>query len=415
MATVIPFKGIRPPKNKAHLVASLSVTEYNPSEIKKELHNNPYSFLQIIHPEQGEDKRTKPDSIERLQKIKANYLTFINEGILVRDEQPCYYIYQQSKRETVYTGIIGCCSIDDYLNGTIKIHEQTITEREEKLKNYLTICDFNAEPVLFSYPDNKEINELTKQATQLEPEYDFTTTDGIRHKLWVVTNKTAVKKIRECFGTIPKIYIADGHHRSASSILYGKLKRKQHPDYTGKEPFNFYLGIFFPETQLTIFDYNRLVKDVNGLSVEGFIDKLSKEFVVTKKGTTVYKPTKKHNFSMYLQGEWYSLDAKQETVNAKNLASLLDSSILSEHILSPVLGINSLKTDKRIAFVSGNKGMEELKKQVDSGKFAIAFALYPVDIEQIKSIADSNNSMPPKTTWIEPKLRSGLVIYDLSE
>lgn len=334
---------------------------------------------------------------------------------MIRDTQPCYYIYQQQNKNLTYTGIIGCCSIDDYLNGTIKVHEQTITEREEKLKNYLKVCDFNAEPVLFSYPDNKEINELTIKTMLKEPEYDFITDDNIHHKLWIITSEIELKKIQECFLKIPKIYIADGHHRSASSVLYGKMQRKENPDYTGNEPFNFYLGIFFPETQLKIFDYNRVIKDLNGLSKEDFIDIISHDFIITKKGTVIYKPTKKHNFSMYLKGEWYSLDVKKELLNDENMSSMLDSSILSEHIFSPVLNIKNLKTDKRVEFISGIKGMEELKKQVDSRHFEIAFGLYPVDIEQLKLIADTNHIMPPKTTWIEPKLRSGLIIYNLND
>ncbi len=413
MATVIPFKGIRPQKKNVHLVASRSVTTYTPYELKKELEHNPSSFLQIIHPKNPE--KLKTSAVGYLQKIKAQYLKFIDNKTFIKDATPCYYVYQQKNKNNIYTGIIGCCSIDDYLNGTIKIHEQTITEREEKLKNYLEVCDFNAEPVLFSYPNNAQLDSITYEITQLTPEYDFVTEDAVSHKLWAISNVTNIRAIQHSFENIPNIYIADGHHRSASSVLYGKMKREQHSDYTGKEAFNYYLGIFFPESELKIFDYNRVIKDLNELSEEALTEKISTHFLITSKGNSVYIPIAKHNLSMYLQGKWYSLDAKKEILQSKNLVKNLDAWLLSEYILSPVFNIHNLKTDKRIDFISGIKGMEELQKQVDEGKYKIAFGLYPVTIEQLKQIADSNNSMPPKTTWIEPKLRSGLVIYELGD
>ena len=415
MAKIIPFKGIRPTKDKVHLVASRSVDGYNSTQLNDKLLSNPYSFLHIVSPDISDGKKTKPGSDERLKKVKATYLKFLKEGIFVNDDQPCYYIYQQIKNSTIYTGIIGCSSIDDYFNGAIKTHEQTLTEREEKLKHYLEICDFNAEPVLFFYPNDEVIDELTLKSMRSEPVYDFTTTDKVRHKLWVVSEKGRVSEIQKQFSKIPAIYIADGHHRSASSALLGRSRREENPNYTGKEPFNFYLGVFFPETQLKIFDFNRVIKDLNNLSTENFINKLSEKFVVTKKDTDLYKPEKKHNFSMYLEGNWYSLDAKKEILYNNDPVGSLDAFILTEHILSPILNIHDLKTDKRIHFVSGIKGMEELKNQVDSGKFKVAFGLYPVEMKQLKHIADTNSSMPPKTTWVEPKMRSGLVIYSLSE
>jgi len=350
-----------------------------------------------------------------LQKIKAQYLKFIADKTFIKDATHCYYIYQQKNKNNTYTGIVGCCSIDDYLNGTIKIHEQTITEREEKLKNYLEVCDFNAEPVLFSYPNNAQLDSITYKITQLIPEYDFVTEDAVSHKLWAINNITDINIIQHCFEKIPNLYIADGHHRSASSVLYGKMMREQHPDYTGKESFNYYLGIFLPESELKIFDYNRVIKDLNELSEEALIEKISQHFLTIPKENSIYKPFAKHNLSMYLQGKWYSLDAKKEILQTKNPVKSLDAWLLSEYILSPVFNIHNLKTDKRIDFISGIKGMEELQKQVDEGKYKIAFGLYPVTIAQLKQIADSNNSMPPKTTWIEPKLRSGLVIYELGD
>ena len=414
MANIIPFKGIRPSRDKVHLVASRSVDGYNTAELHDKLASNPFSFLHVISPDFSDGKRSKPGSVERLQKAKAKYLKFVEEEVFVTDDKPTYYIYQQLKDGNVYTGIIGCSSIDDYFNGVIKIHEQTLTDREEKLMHYLEVCDFNAEPVLFSYPNDKVIDELTAKSTQTEPVYDFTTTDRVRHKLWLVNDSTTVSTIQERFSQIPAVYIADGHHRSASSGLLGKLRREKNAKYTGKEPYNYYLGVFFPETQLKIFDFNRVVRDINDLSVNDFIKKLSDKFTIEEK-EELYKPSKKHNFSMYLEGKWYSLDAKKKIIHNEEPVGSLDASILTEHILSPNLDVHDLKTDKRIGFVSGIKGMKELKHQVDKWNFKVAFGLYPVEMEQLKHIADTNNIMPPKTTWVEPKMRSGLVIYSLSE
>jgi uncharacterized protein (DUF1015 family) len=415
MATILPFKGIRPVKDKVHLVASRSVDGYDASELHSKLASNPYSFLHVISPDFSEGKKTKPGSPERLKKVKAKYHKYIDEKILIRDPQSCYYIYQQHKDGHVYTGIIACTSIDDYINGTIKIHEQTITEREEKLMHYLEVCDFNAEPVLFSYPNDLRIDELTANVIGEVPEYDFTTTDRVRHKLWVLSDPASVTEIKERFSMIPAVYIADGHHRSASSALLGKARRASKGNYSGQEAFNFYLGIFFPETQLKIFDFNRVVKDLNGLNSQSFLEKLQANFIITPKGQDIYTPVQKHNFSMYIDGNWYSLDPKKEIVHNEQPVGSLDASILSEHILAPILNIHDLRTDKRIGFVSGIKGMKELKNQVDNWNFKVAFGLYPVEMEQLKHIADTNNIMPPKTTWVEPKMRSGLVIYSLGE
>jgi uncharacterized protein (DUF1015 family) len=415
MATIIPFKGIRPAKDKVHLVASRSVDGYNKTELHDKLHGNPYTFLHVISPDYKDGKTSKPGSPERLKKAKKQYLDFLKEEVFVNDETPSYYIYQQFKDGNVYTGIIGCSSIDDYFDGVIKIHEQTLTEREQKLMEYLEVCDFNAEPVLFSYPNDEVIDKITADTLITEPTYDFTTTDRVRHKLWVVCKAETVKTIQGRFEKIPAIYIADGHHRSASSALLGTSRRKKNPGYTGKEPYNYYLGVFFPETQLKIYDFNRVVKDLNGMNSDAFLKKLADKFTLKLKGEEEYKPSKKHNFSMYLDGNWYSLDAKKEIIHNDEPVGSLDATILTDHILSPILNIHDLKTDKRIGFVSGIKGMKELKNQVDKWNFTVAFGLYPVEMEQLKHIADTNSIMPPKTTWVEPKMRSGLVIYSLSE
>lgn len=414
MAKVIPFKAIRPTIDKVHLVASRSVDGYTAADLKEKLAGNPYTFMHVIHPDFYDGIKTKPGSIERLKKTKNAYLNFIKDEILIQDTKPAYYIYQQRKDGNIYTGIIGCSSIDDYFEGVIKIHEQTLTEREEKLKEYLEVCDFNAEPVLFCYPDDSEIEKISNQVLATNPTYDFTTTDKVRHTLWVVNDEKKVKTIQERFNNIPSIYIADGHHRSASSALLGKSRREKEKNFTGNESYNFFLGVYFPESQLKIFDFNRIVKDLNGLSEKDFIAKLSKSFIIEEKGNAIYKPQMLHNFCMYLGGKWYSLTAKKEIIHHENPVGSLDPSILTEQILSPILNIHDLKTDKRIAFVSGVRGMEELKKQVDSGKAKVAFGLFPVSMQQLKTIADTNNIMPPKSTWVEPKMRSGLVIYSLA-
>jgi len=413
VANIIPFKGIRPAKDKVQLVASRSVDGYPLKDLQDKLKSNPYTFLHIINPDFDDGQPTRPGSKERLQKIKQKYEDFKKSGILLQDKKTCYYIYQQYKEGTTFTGIIGCSSINDYFKGVIKIHEQTLTEREEKLKKYLEICDFNAEPVLFSYPNDEVIDHLTAAITDTTPTNDFTTTDRISHKLWAVQDEKTILTLQERFRQIPAVYIADGHHRSASSALLGRSLREKNKTPTGTEPYNYYLGIFFPETQLKIYDFNRIIKDLNNLTIQQFLEKLSEKFEWTDKGSEIYKPVKVHNFSMYLKDKWYTLTPKAGVVNDKEPVGSLDASILTKHILSPILGINDLKTDKRIAFVPGVKGMQELKEQVDKGNASIAFALYPVSMQQLKHIADTNNIMPPKTTWIEPKMRSGLVIYDL--
>jgi uncharacterized protein (DUF1015 family) len=415
MAKVIPFKAIRPEPDKVHLVASRSVDGYNTAELKEKLAGNPYTFLHVINPDYDDGIKTKPGSRERLLKVKDRFKAFVKEKIFMRDEAPCYYIYRQVKNGNTYTGIIACTSIDDYFSGVIKIHEQTLTQREEKLKEYLEVCEFNAEPVLFCYPNNKTIDAFTNETLEKRPDYDFTTTDKVRHSLWVVKDKKSVETLRNEFGSIPNIYIADGHHRSASSALLGKSKREKSKNSTGEEAFNFYLGVFFPETQLKIYDYNRVVKDLNGMNEDQFISRLKENFTVKKENGEDFKPRQKHELSMYLNGSWYSLKVNDGVYNPKDPVHSLDAAILTEKLLAPILNIHDLKTDKRIGFVPGVKGSAQLKKMVDEGKFAVAFGLYPVTMEHLKWIADTNNIMPPKSTWVEPKMRSGLVVYSFEE
>jgi len=415
MAIIKPFKALRPSRDKVHLVASRSFDTYSPAELSGKLKGNPYTFLHIIKPDYPIHGKGSDQDAEYLHLIKAHFDQFIEKEYLHADEAPALYVYQQFKNNQVYTGIIACASIDDYFNGVIKIHEQTLTEKETRFKEYLEVCDFNAEPVCISYPDNAEINKVLQQTILQRPEYDFSTRDEERHKLWLISDATQIKIVQDAFSKMPAVYIADGHHRSASSALLGKTKREQNPSYKGDEGYNYFMCVFFSEKQLHIYDFNRVVKDLNELSVESFIEKLAEKFEVKNMGTSTYTATNLHNMSMYLDGNWYSLTAKSGTYHSNDPVGSLDASILSEHILSPILGIKDLKTDKRVRFVSGIKGMEKLKSLVDEGKFKVAFGLYPVSMQQLKNIADNHCIMPPKTTWIEPKLRSGLVIYSLSD
>lgn len=415
MATVLPFKAIRPSQDKVHLVASRSVEGYQPHEIKERLSGNPFTFLHVINPDFKDGVKTKAGSPERLAKVKIRYREFIKKEILIHDTKACYYVYRQIKENNQYLGIIACTSIDDYLSGVIKIHEQTITQREEKLKEYLEVCEFNAEPVLFCYPNDQELDVVVADVSKGHPDYDFSTTDMVRHTLWVVSSDFMIQKISERFANMPAIYIADGHHRSASSALLGKEKRIQKPDYSGTEPFNYYLGVFFAETQLKIYEYNRVVKDMHGLTVETLLQQLSLKFEVKPLTVDFYEPQQKHEMSMYIQNQWYSLMAKDGTYFSHDPVGSLDASILTEHVLSPIFDIHDLKTDARIGFVPGVKGANALKQQVDEQNAAVAFGLYPVKMDHLKWIADTNNIMPPKSTWVEPKMRSGLVIYSFED
>lgn len=415
MATVLPFKAFRPTNDKVHLVASRSVDGYQPAELKDKLSGNPYTFLHVINPDYEDGVKTRPGSRERLSKVKRRFKSFIKEKVFKRDENPAFYIYRQIKEDNEYLGIIACTSIDDYLNGVIKVHEQTITQREEKLKEYLEVCEFNAEPVLFCYPNDKVLDDLTAEVAQSAADYDFTTTDKVRHTLWVVKDSKRVQIITERFANIPAVYIADGHHRSASSALLGNIRRKNKKDFTGKEAFNYYLGVFFGETHLRIYDYNRLVKDLNNLTAPEILSKLKEKFELKEINETLYKPARKHEISMYMANKWYSLQAKEGTYNSKDPVGSLDASILTEHILAPLFEIHDLKIDKRVGFMPGVKGPAALKRAVDEGKAEIAFGLYPVTMEHLKWIADTNNIMPPKSTWVEPKMRSGLVIYSFED
>lgn len=414
MAIIKPFKGIRPAKDKVHLVASRSVDGYSPAQLTSKLSENPYSFLHVIKPEFKESSKAKAGTLEQLQKIKVKFLQFVSEGYLFQDKEESIYIYQQIQDGHAFTGIIACSSIWDYYSNVIKIHEQTISDREEKLKTYLEVCDFNAEPVCLSYPDNKAIDEVITKATSQPAEYDFTTTDKIRHKLWVINNKATLLELERAFEKLPAVYIADGHHRTASSALLGKMKKKNNPNHTGNEPYNFFLSVIFPERDLKIYEFNRIIKDLNFLSKETFLRKLSQNFEIKEIGKTPYKPAKKGDLSLYIEETWYSVSIKAEVQAKPEMKDKLDVEILSDLILAPLLDIHDLKTDKRVAFVSGTKGIAELTKTIDDGKAMAGFVLHPLSMHDIIKVADAGGIMPPKSTWVEPKMRSGLVVYSLS-
>ncbi len=412
MATVKPFKAWRPTADKVHLVATRSVDRYKKNELNAKMQDNPYTFFHVIMPFINQTVKPKIGSIEHLTAIKNKFQTFCENKILLQDKTATFYIYEQINSNYSCTGIIGLASITDYLNNVIKKHENTIADREQKLKNYLEVCDFNAEPVCISYPKNNSVNQLISKIKLRQPDNDFTTTDTLRHKLWVVNIKSEVEQIELNFENIKTLYIADGHHRSASSALLAQQKKQSNSKHSENDSYNYYMAIFFQEQELKIFEFNRLVKDLNGLSSKEFLEYLKNDFVV--KETQTQRPNKAFEFTMYLNKRWYSLRAKEKIIDIKDGVNSLDAAILTNNILDPILGIKDQRTDRRIQFVGGLKGTKELIQQVDSGKFQVAFVLYPATMEQVIAIADCNGVMPPKTTWVEPKLRSGLTIYSLS-
>lgn len=416
MAIISPFKAVRPPKDKVHLVVSRTYTAYSKKYVYNLLEGNPYSFVHVLNPEYKQRKTSKPNTPARFRKIKKKFEEFIEKKYFIRDKNASFYIYRQTKDDgTAFIGIIGNASIDDYFNGAIKIHEQTLTAREEIFKEYLKFCDFEAEPVLMAFPGNKSLDNLVKKYTSQVPEYNFTMTDRLTHELWVVNKPGDIRKITGTFAEIPSIYIADGHHRLASSALLGKEMRKKNPQYSGREGFNFFMCLFISENQLKISDFNRVVRDLGGWTKNEFLEKLRGKFILKKKGSKGFKPEQPHHFSMYLDNHWYLLKAKKGTYHENHPVKSLDTFILTENILSPVLGITDIKNDKRIDFIHGQKGIKSLQEAVDSGRMQVAFGLFPLTMKQIKKVADAGLTMPPKSTWTEPKLRSALTIFRISD
>jgi uncharacterized protein (DUF1015 family) len=416
MAIVKAFRGLRPPVEIAARLASRPYDVLNSNEAREEAKGNEYSLLRVTKAEIDLPAGTDEHSQAVYDKVVENFTMFKNNDWLVQDEESKLYIYAQTMDGRTQYGIVGCTHIDDYFNNVIKKHELTRKDKEDDRMIHVNITNANVEPVFFAYPAHKEIDAIVEKMVKNEqPLYDFVAKeDGFGHKFWVINDKTTIARLEEIFEKeIPALYVADGHHRTAAAARVGQERKAKNPNHTGKEEYNYFMAVIFPDSQLKIIDYNRVVKDLNGLSEEVFLAKLNDTFKVDKMGMEIYKPAKLHEFSMYLSGNWYRLTAKEGTYNDNDTIGILDVTILSNNVLNKVLGIDDLRTSKRIDFVGGIRGLGELQRRVDSGEMKVAFALYPVSLEQLFNIADSGNIMPPKTTWFEPKLRSGLVVHEL--
>ena len=414
MATIKPFRGIRPPKELVEKVESRPYDVLNSEEARAEAGDNEMSLYHIIKPEIDFPVGTSEYDACVYEKAAANFKKFKDNGWLVQDDKDHYYIYAQTMNGKTQYGLVVGAWVNDYMEGRIKKHELTRRDKEEDRMKHVRVNNANIEPVFFAYPDNATLNELIMRYAATNPEYDFIAPiDGFRHRFWIISDDADMKVITEEFAKMPSLYIADGHHRSAAAALVGAEKQKNNPNHTGDEEYNYFMAVCFQASQLTILDYNRVVKDLNGLSSQQFIDALKQNFDVEDKGEDIYKPTSLHNFSLYLDGKWYSLTAKEDTYDNTDPIGVLDVDISSRLILNNILGIKDLRSDKRIDFVGGLRGLEELKRRVDSGEMRMALALYPVTMQQIMDIADSGKIMPPKATWFEPKLRSGLIIHSL--
>lgn len=414
MATIKPFRGIRPPRQLAKQVSSRPYDVLNSEEARKEAEGNPMSLYHIIKPEIDFEPGTDEHDPRVYDKAKENFCMFKQKGWLQQDADEKYYIYAQTMNGKTQYGLVVAAAVEDYMTGKIKKHELTRRDKEEDRMKHVRINNANIEPVFFAYPHRDDLDAIIAKTIAREPEYDFVADlDGFGHTFWVIDEPDTIQEITRIFSEIPYLYIADGHHRSAAAALVGNEKKLQNPNHTGNEEYNYFLAVCFPDNQLTVIDYNRVVRDLNGLTDEQFLSALEKDFIVEKKGTEIYKPQHLHNFSLYLAGEWYSLTACEGRYNDADPIGVLDVTVSSDLILDKILGIKDLRTDKRIDFVGGIRGLGELKRRVDSGEMRVALALYPVSMQQIIDIADSGNIMPPKTTWFEPKLRSGLIIHEL--
>jgi uncharacterized protein (DUF1015 family) len=415
MATVKPFRGVRPPRELVTDVVSRPYDVLNSEEARAEAGDNEKSLYQIIKPEIDFEPNTDEHDPRVYDRAVANFKAFQQKGWLVQDADEHYYIYAQTMNRHTQYGFVVAASVDDYMNGRIKKHELTRRDKEEDRMKHVRATNANIEPVFFAFHDNAELQKIIDDVTATTPEYDFTTSDGFGHHFWVINDKAIINRITELFAAIPALYIADGHHRTAAAALVGNEKAKSNPNHKGTEEYNYFLAVAFPASHLTIIDYNRVVRDLNGLSAEEFLNALTKDFIVEDKGADEYRPAALHNFSLYLAGHWYSLTPRDGRNNDADPIGGLDVTISSDLILRDILGITDLRSDKRIDFVGGIRGLGELKRRVDSGEMKMALALYPVSMEQLMLIADTGNIMPPKTTWFEPKLRSGLVIHKLDD
>ena len=415
MAIVKPFKGIRPPKELVEQVESRPYDVLNSEEARAEAGDNEKSLYHIIKPEIDFPEGTSEYDPRVYEKAAENFQKFQDKGWLVQDEKEHYYIYAQTMNGKTQYGLVVGAYVNDYMTGVIKKHELTRRDKEEDRMKHVRVNNANIEPVFFAYPDNAVLDALIKKYAQTEPVYDFIAPiDGFGHQFWIISDDEDIKTVTEEFRKMPSLYIADGHHRSAAAALVGAEKQKQNPNHKGDEEYNYFMAVCFQASQLTILDYNRVIRDLNGLSSEEFLNALSKNFIVEKKGADIYKPVRLHEFSLYLDGEWYSLSAKEGTYDNSDPIGVLDVDISSRLILDEILNIKDLRSSDRIDFVGGLRGLGELKRRVDSGEMRTALALYPVSMQQIMDIADSGKIMPPKATWFEPKLRSGLVIHKLS-
>jgi len=413
MAILRAFKGIRPVKDKVKLIASKPYDVLSSAEARIEAKDDPYSFLHVVKPEIDLSPDVDHYSPLVYEKGRENFCKMVNEGLYFKDEKNQLYIYALTMNGKRQIGLVGCAGVEDYMNGVIKKHELTRPDKEEDRKNHIRISNLNYEPVFFAYPDNQEIDRIVNEVIKGDSEYDFVSNDGIRHTFWVIKDDDTIGPLTNLFKKIPYTYVADGHHRTAAAALVGYERKQQNPNHIGTEEYNFFLAVHFPATQLTILDYNRVVKDLNGLSESEFLKKLQKNFILEQKGENEYRPDKLHNFGMYMNMKWYSLTAKNGIYDKNDPIDVLDVTILYKNVLLPILNIADLRTDKRIEFVGGIRGLAELEKRVDSGEMKAAFALYPVSMKQLMYIADTDNIMPPKTTWFEPKLRSGLIVHKL--
>lgn len=412
MAVFKPFRAIRPATDKAGEVVSLPYDVMNREEAAKMAEGKPYSYLHICRAEIDLPDQDNPYDPEVYAKAKSNIADFLEKGVFVREERPVFYVYRQTMDGRTQTGFVGCASIDEYLEGTIKKHELTRVEKEIDRINHFDTCNADTEPVFFTYKDTKSLAEIIAGETKKKPLFDIVDENGVGHILWVVNDAEKCNEIEKAFASdVEFMYIADGHHRSASAVKVGIKRREENPDYTGDEEFNFFMACVFPDTDMSIFDYNRVVADLNGNTKEEFLEKINKYFTVEKMEEQ-FRPDALHTFGMYIEDGWYKLEARLETYDERHPTASLDVSILQENLLSPVLGIGDPRTDKRIDFIGGIRGLGELERRVNEG-MAVAFALYPVSISQLIGVADANMLMPPKSTWFEPKLGSGLFIHEL--
>ena len=410
MVKIKAFCGVRPPQELASEVASRPYDVLNSIEAKAETGEK--SLLHIIKPEIDFDPIIDEHDEAVYEKAVSNYKTWKEKGWLLKEEKECYYIYAQTMNGKRQYGLVACCHFEDYLEGRIKKHELTRADKEEDRMKHVRAQSANLEPVFFAYPEREDMNSIVNRIIAEAPKYDFVSEDGVGHTLWLVDGDEDIKNITAIFEQIPALYVADGHHRTAAAARVGEERMKANPNHTGEEEYCYFLAVIFPDAQLNIIDYNRVVKDLNGLTKEEFLAEVEKDFVVERVGAEIYKPNALHNFGLYLEGEWYSMTAKEGTYDDNDPIGVLDVTVLSNLVLDKVLGIKDLRRDKRIDFVGGIRGLGELQKRVDSGEMKVAFALYPVSMQQLIDIADSGNIMPPKTTWFEPKLRSGVVIHE---